>query len=174
MNTVLPQASSPQPLLSAQADNARSLIIVLSIMAFLATLALLFSLSADRLRKNWQGELGRSVTVQIMVDNPELRDAKIETALSALKTALPKASIIAMSQTESQALLKPWLGNLDLPEDLPLPVLISLELEDGERLSPDTLTAALGEEGLIAEVDDHSRWSDQIGRSGRGLHLSPY
>ena len=172
MNTVLPQASSPQPLLSAQADPARSLIIVLSIMAFLATLALLFSLSADRLRKNWQGELGRSVTVQIMVDNPELRDAKIETALSALKTALPKASIIAMSQTESQALLKPWLGNLDLPEDLPLPVLISLELEDGERLSPDTLTAALGEEGLIAEVDDHSRWSDQIGRSGRGLRAA--
>ena len=172
MNSVLPQASSPQPLLSAQADNARSLIIVLSIMAFLATLALLFSLSADRLRKNWQGELGRSVTVQIMVDNPELRDAKIETALSALKTALPKASIIAMSQTESQALLKPWLGNLDLPEDLPLPVLISLELEDGERLSPDTLTAALGEEGLIAEVDDHSRWSDQIGRSGRGLRAA--
>lgn len=172
MNTVLPQASSPQPLLSAQADPARSLIIVLSIMAFLATLALLFSLSADRLRKNWQGELGRSVTVQIMVDNPELRDAKIETALSALKTALPKASIIAMSQTESQALLKPWLGNLDLPEDLPLPVLISLELEDGETLSPDTLTAALGEEGLIAEVDDHSRWSDQIGRSGRGLRAA--
>ena len=172
MNTVLPQASSPQPLLSAQADPARSLIIVLSIMAFLATLALLFSLSADRLRKNWQGELGRSVTVQIMVDNPELRDAKIETALSVLKTALPKASIIAMSQTESQALLKPWLGNLDLPEDLPLPVLISLELEDGETLSPDTLTAALGEEGLIAEVDDHSRWSDQIGRSGRGLRAA--
>ena len=101
MNTVLPQASSPQPLLSAQADNARSLIIVLSIMAFLATLALLFSLSADRLRKNWQGELGRSVTVQIMVDNPELRDAKIETALSALKTAFPKASICLLYTSPS-------------------------------------------------------------------------
>ena len=172
MNTVLSQPSSPQPLLSAQADNARSLIIVLSIMAFLATLALLFSLSADRLRKNWQGELGRSVTVQIMVENPELRDAKIETALNVLKTALPETSIIPMSQAHSQALLKPWLGNLELPEDLPLPVLISLELEDGETLSPDILTSALDEEGLIAEVDDHSRWSDQIGRSGRGLRAA--
>jgi cell division transport system permease protein len=132
-------------------------------------LALLFSLSADRLRKNWQGELGRSATVQIMVDNPELRDAKIETALNVLKTALPEASIQTMSQDQSRILLKPWLGNLDLPEDLPLPALISLDVKNGNTLSPSRLTAALGEEGLITEVDDHSRWSDQIGRSGRGL-----
>lgn len=169
MNTPSPHMSSPQPLLSAQSDNARSLIIVLSIMAFLATLALLFSLSADRLRKNWQGELGRSATVQIMVDSPELREAKIETALNTLKAALPKSSITPLSQAQSQALLKPWLGNISLPDDLPLPALISLELESGETVSPARLSAMLGEEGLIAEVDDHSRWSDQIGRSGRGL-----
>jgi len=169
MNTPSPHMSSPQPLLSAQSDNARSLIIVLSIMAFLATLALLFSLSADRLRKNWQGELGRSATVQIMVDSPELRETKIETALNTLKAALPKSSITPLSQAQSQALLKPWLGNISLPDDLPLPALISLELESGETVSPARLSAMLGEEGLIAEVDDHSRWSDQIGRSGRSL-----
>jgi len=169
MNDMTPHNMPSQPLLSTQSDNARSLIVVLAIMAFLATLALLFSLSADRLRANWQGELGRSATVQIMVDSPELRETKIQTALSALKTALPEASVKPMGQAQSSALLKPWLGNLDLPEDLPLPVLISLELQDGDTLSPDRLTATLAEEGLIAEVDDHSRWSDQIGRSGRGL-----
>lgn len=169
MNDIAPHNTASQPLLSTQSDNARSLVIVLAIMAFLATLALLFSLSADRLRKNWQGELGRSATVQIMVDNPELRDAKIETALNVLKTVLPEATIQPMSQDQSRVLLKPWLGNLDLPEDLPLPALISLDVKNGGTLSPNRLTAALGEEGLIAEVDDHSRWSDQIGRSGRGL-----
>lgn len=169
MNDIPPHNMPSEPLLSAQSDNARSLIIVLAIMAFLATLALLFSLSADRLRNNWQGELGRSATVQIMVDTPELRETKIETALNVLRTALPEASIEPMSQAQSQALLKPWFGNLNLPEDLPLPALISLELTNGETLSPDRLTAALSEEGLISDVDDHSRWSDQIGRSGRGL-----
>lgn len=169
MNDITPHNMSSEPLLSAQSDNARSLVIVLAIMAFLATLALLFSLSADRLRNNWQGELGRSATVQIMVDSPELRETKVETALSVLKTVLPEASIQPMSQDQSQALLKPWLGNLNLPDDLPLPALISVELTNGDTLSPDHLTTALSEEGLIADVDDHSRWSDQIGRSGRGL-----
>ena len=172
MNDIAPHISSSQPLLSTQSDNSRSLIIVLAIMAFLATLALLFSLSADRLRQNWQGELGRSATVQVMIDTPELRETKIETALKALRTALPDASITAMSQAESQALLKPWLGNLELPEDLPLPALISLELSNGDRISPKRLTTVLAEEGIIADIDDHSRWSDQIGRSGRGLQAA--
>lgn len=167
-----PHNVSSQPLLSPQSDNTRSLIIVLAIMAFLAALALLFSLSADRLRKNWQGDLRRTATVQIMLDNSELREAKLETAINVLKTALPEAAIAPLNQAESQALLKPWLGNLDLPEDLPLPALISVELKNGETISPERLTAALSDEGLIAEVDDHSRWSDQIGRSGRGLKAS--
>ena len=172
MSNIAPQITASQPLLSSQSDNARSLIVVLAIMAFLAALALLFSLSADRLRKNWQGELERSATIQIMVDSPELREAKIETALEVLKAALPNATLTPMSQAKSQDLLKPWLGNLDLPDDLPLPTLISIELEDGTVIVPGRLTSALSDEGLIAEVDDHSRWSDQIRKSGRGLKAS--
>lgn len=169
MNDIAPHTASSQPLLSPQSDNSKSLILVLAIMAYLATLAMLFSLSADRLRKNWQGELGRSATIQIMVESTELRETKLDTAIATLQRALPNASIAPLSEAESQALLKPWLGNLELPEDLPLPALISVELSKGQTLDPDSLTFALSEEGLIAEVDDHSRWSDQIGRSGRGL-----
>ena len=172
MTDMSPQSSPPQPLLSAQSDNARSLVIVLAIMAFLAALALLFSLSADRLRKDWQGELGRSATVQIMVDSLETREANIETALKVLRPALPGAEVKLLSETQSKDLLRPWLGNLELPDDLPLPALISISQNGGPVISPDRLTALLGEDGIIAEVDDHSRWSDQIGRSGRGLQAA--
>lgn len=173
MSQAAPQ-NPAQPLLSAQADNARSLVIVLAIMAFLASLALLFSLSADRLRKNWQGELGQSATVQIMVDSPDLRNANVETALNILRPALPDATVTLVSSEKSNELLKPWLGNLALPEDLPLPVLISISENKGAPITPDRLIALLGEDGIIAEVDDHSRWSDQIGRSGRGLQAAAF
>ena len=171
MNQLAPQ-NPEQPLLSSQADNARSIVIVLSIMAFLATLALLFSLSADRLRKNWQGELGSSATVQIMIENAELRQTQITTALDVLRPALPNSTVDLLSEEKSNELIKPWLGNMDLPDDLPLPVLISIESGGSDMISPQRLTALLAEEGLIAEVDDHSRWSDQIGRSGRGLQAA--
>ena len=171
MSALGPQ-NPEQSLLSAQADNARSLIFVLSIMAFLATLALLFSLSADRLRKNWQGELGSSATVQIMIESKELRQTQIEAALNVLRPALPSSAVDQLGEDKSKDLLKPWLGNLDLPDDLPLPVLISIKSSGDDIISPERLTALLGNEGLIAEVDDHSRWSDQIGRSGRGLQAA--
>ena len=171
MSTLGPQ-NPEQSLLSAQADNARSLVFVLSIMAFLATLALLFSLSADRLRKNWQGELGSSATVQIMIESKELRQTQIEAALNFLRPALPNSVVDQLGEDKSKDLLKPWLGNLDLPDDLPLPVLISIKSSGDDIISPERLTALLGNEGLIAEVDDHSRWSDQIGRSGRGLQAA--
>ena len=171
MSTLGPQ-NPEQSLLSTQADNARSLVFVLSIMAFLATLALLFSLSADRLRKNWQGELGSSATVQIMIESKELRQTQIEAALNVLRPALPNSVVDQLGEDKSKDLLKPWLGNLDLPDDLPLPVLISIRSSGDDIISPEHLTSLLGNEGLIAEVDDHSRWSDQIGRSGRGLQAA--
>jgi len=42
------------PLLDTRHDNARTLMSVLTIMAFLASLALVFALSAKRLQTNWQ------------------------------------------------------------------------------------------------------------------------
>ena len=172
MSDIAPQNMTPQPLLSAQSDNARSLVIVLAIMAFLATLALLFSLSADRLRKNWQSDLGRSATVQIMVETAELREAKIQTALNVLNSTLPEAVVAVVSDEKANELLEPWLGNFELPDDLPLPALLSISANEGAEISPDRLIDLLNEEGIIAEVDDHSRWSDQIGRSGRGLQAA--
>jgi len=162
----------PQSLLSSQADNSRSLIVVLTIMAFLATLAVLFSLSANRLKQGWQDDLGRTATVQLMLENAETRQAKIDTAVSILKSSLQDAVVTPLSSAQSQELLKPWLGNLDLPDDLPLPALISIDLPEGMTFDASKLTSALSEEGLIADVDDHSRWSDQIGRSGRGLQAA--
>jgi len=140
MNALGPQ-NPEQSLLSAQADNAKSLIFVLSIMAFLGTLALLFSLSADRLRKNWQGELGSSATVQIMIESKELRQTQIEAALSVLRPALPNSAVDQLGEDKSKNLLKPWLGNLDLPDDLLLPVLISIKSSGDDIISPERLTA---------------------------------
>lgn len=161
--------SASQPLLNTAADNARSLIIVLAIMSFLAALAILLSLSADRLGENWQGELQRTATVQLLVSSPELREAETQTALKTLRAALPDADIAPLEADKSRELLTPWLGNIELPEDLPLPVLISVTLSSGDVLSAPRIMTALREEGLMAEIDDHSRWSDQIGESARGL-----
>ncbi len=161
-----------QPLLPSRSENSRALEFNLAIMAFLAGLALLYMLSALRMSENWRDDLQSSATVQLMLETEDTRETKIETALSALRPALPKATITLVDAAASRRLLEPWLGNLVLPDDLPLPALISIELESGGRLNTALIANSLTEAGLIAEVDDHSRWSDKIGQSRQRLKLA--
>ena len=160
------------PLLNARQDNARTLITVLAIMAFIASLALVFALSANRLKTDWQSDLSRSATIQVMLENSEVRDLKIKSALSILETQLPAASIKELSSDDAKALLRPWLGSVELPDDLPIPALISVEFPSAADLNIEALQSQLLAEGLIVDIDDHSRWSAQIKRTGRGLLAS--
>lgn len=157
------------PLLNTRHDNARTLITVLTIMAFLASLALIFALSAQRLKANWQDELGRSATLQIMIENPEIKKLKTDSTMALLKAEFPNATIKTISTEEAKALLKPWLGNVNLPEGLPIPTLMTIDFEDSNVLNTQELKSKLSAEGIIADIDDHSRWSDQIKRTGHGL-----
>lgn len=163
---------SAYPLLNTRHDNARTLITVLAIMAFLASLSLVFALSSQRLKTNWQAELGKSATLQIMIDNPDMRTLKIDLAMTILNTEFPNAKIKTIQTDEANALLKPWLGNVKLPQDLPIPTLITIDFEDPNTLNAEDLKSKLSAEGIISEVDDHSRWSDQINQTGRGLLAS--
>ena len=160
------------PLLDLRQDNSKTLMTVLAIMAFLASLALIFALSAKRLNADWQNELGQSATIQILLDEPELRDIKIEAAITVLQKEYPDAVIEPLGHQQSQDLLRPWLGSVELPENLPVPALVTIDFDGPKRLDLDALKVKLSAEGLLTQIDDHSRWSAQIGRTGRGLWTS--
>ena len=122
------------PLLDVKQDDARTLIIVLSIMAFLASLALIFALSAKKLKADWQKELEQSATIQILLDDPDLRDIKIDSAITVLQKEYPAAIIKPLEYQQSQDLLRPWLGSVNLPENLPIPALVTIDFDGSESL----------------------------------------
>ena len=70
-NTVKNLTSNP--LLDPKGNDSGSLLFVLSIVAYLATIALMFSLSMNRISASWNTSLKNTATVQILVDNPRLR-----------------------------------------------------------------------------------------------------
>jgi len=168
-NTTIPPL---QPLLPRRNGNSRNLEFILAIMAFLAALALLYMLSALRLSETWREDLQSSATVQLILDREDTRETKIDTALLALRPVLPNARVDVIDESKSRQLLQPWLGNLDLPDDLPLPALISIEFDTGSQVNTAQISDTLSGAGLIAEIDDHSRWSDKIGQSRQRLRLA--
>lgn len=172
-NHIAPQ----QSILLKGGHNVRALIIVLAIMAFLAGLALLFSRATLRLSGDWQSELSRSLTVQVTLAPLSAEndfETQMELTAQTLRSVLDdKTAVKIIKRRESEALIQPWIGNLDLPDSLTLPGLISVETKDGTTLpSASTLERQLQDLGVVASVDDHSRWENQIQETARNLVLS--
>jgi len=158
-----------QALLPVREVQGRTLFLTLTIIALLAGLALIFARVTDRMSDNWSADLQGSLTVQLILETEEGRGADIDLAKGIIEATLPDARIRPLSGKEARALLKPWLGNLQLPTDIPIPALISVKDRDISADQSTALQTALQDAGLFAEVDDHSRWSDQIGKSGKRI-----
>jgi len=165
------QNHTPQALLPERIKNARALLCVIVIMAFLAALALLFARGAWRLSADWRAQLTNSATVQVMISSAENRNGQMQTAQQVLQNLLPNTKISPLSASQSQDLLKPWLGNTNLPADLPVPGLITLETQ-GRPLPYAQIKTALSAEGIIANIDDHTRYADGLQRTIGGLVFS--
>jgi cell division transport system permease protein len=63
----------------------------------------------------------------------------------------------ALEKEKAEDLLKPWLGEAVL-DDLPIPHLVTVELDPKAPATAATLTDALAAAGVDATVDDHGRW----------------
>ena len=168
-NTVKNLTSNP--LLDPKGNDAGSLLFVLSIVAYLATIALMFSLSMNRISASWNTSLKNTATVQILVDNPRLIETQVDITLKNLKENYPNSEVTAVDKKKSLDMLKPWLGNSVLPDDLPIPALISIKFAKEDNKDLAYLTPDLKAEGVIIEIDDHTRWSEQVKRSAAALKV---
>jgi len=177
-----------QALLPRNKKDDRPLFMVFVILSFLATLTLLASASGYRAAQGWHSDLAASITVQIKPGDFSLsgprdgssdgssdrtsdrtRDDPSEPAaarnilleLSAVK------SVTILPPERSRALLKPWLGDAPLPDDLPLPILLDVRLYDGQNLDSHQARAALAAANIRADIDDHSQWNREVTRTTR-------
>ena len=166
MSAGLTAVPAEAPLLPRKLRNARALWVVLIIMALLAGCALLFARGSMRLSGDWQTQLSDTLTVQVMLENSEDWAAQTDLARLTLANRLPGADIEVVSQSDAKDLLKPWLGNAALPDDLPIPGLINLT---GKDIDAGRVETALSEVGVTANIDDNTRYADQLRGTAKRL-----
>src|SRR5471030_2803234 len=118
--------------------GAAPLDFVIAVMAFLAALALGASLIADRAAQGWQSGLAAKLTVQILPpDSGDARaglDAQIQAALDLLTATPGVAHAALISDTDTEALVEPWIGKNNLVAEIPLPRLIDATITPGEEV----------------------------------------
>jgi cell division transport system permease protein len=155
----------PAPLLPSEDARDGALVFVVTILCFIACLALVSAMAANRTAHGWRTELKGSATVVVRPGPNETPDAAAARAADVLAGVRGVGEVEALEKEKAEALLQPWLGK-DLPEDLAIPRLVAVDLDPKAPASATAMEAALKAAGVDATVDDHSLWLKDILRAG--------
>jgi cell division transport system permease protein len=158
-------------LLPADSISGRSLVTVIAIMTFLATLTGGSAMLVREASRDWSAAAAREMTIQIKPvagRNTERDASRISEAVRTLP-GVEEARVF--SREESARLLEPWLGSgLDLGE-LPVPTLIVLRLASASPPKADDIRQRIKEISPNAVLDDHRSWVQRLGRMAGALVL---
>ena len=149
------------PLLPVSSIAGRSLMVIVAIMTFLASLtAGTVELIADA-SSSWRSSISREVTIQVRPRPGRDIEAEVEKAAALARAQSGVAGVRVYSRQDSQKLLEPWLGAGIETTDLPIPRLIVVEVAGGAaELGP--LRQALSRDVAGAGLDDHRLWVSRL------------
>ncbi len=150
------------PILPPSNIQGNALIVVIAIMAFLACLTLGAVTMVRATAAGWQSQISREITIQIKpVEGLDMEAALLKAKDLALRFVGTKEGTI-MDDAATARLLEPWLGTgLDLDE-LPVPRLVIITVD--EQNPPDfaAMRDLLSKEIPQAFLDDHRTWVDRL------------
>ncbi len=146
-----------------------SLMIAMTVMCYLATLAIGALILVNRTVAGWTSELSSEVTVQVRPLDKRDVEADVIAVRRILLATKGVESVDVYDRARSAALLEPWLGKGAMLEDLPIPRLVTVAID---RAAPPDF-AALGKkisaEVPAASLDTHRRWQAELTRLARAF-----
>jgi cell division transport system permease protein len=167
------QARKPGPIIPARAGSLKSLTVTMAVMCYLACLALGALILINRAVEAWTSGLSREVTVQVREIQGTDIDKEVLKATALLKNFAGITSVEVLDREAGARLLEPWLGQHNL-DNLPIPRLIRVVVD--EKAPPDDVALAklLKEQVKGANLDTHRRWQSELTRMARALSLLSY
>ncbi len=166
-----PPSGGSGRLLPPDAGRDRPLFLVAAILVFLACIAALGARGAWQQAQSWTSELESSLTIQIRPLGERDTQADAEQAAEIARGLPGVRAATARDRDHALGLLTPWLGEGNLPDDIPLPLMVEVSLDAEAARAGEAMVSALQAQldatGMAASVDDHSRWSREVRRAAR-------
>lgn len=155
------------------------MIVLVALMTFLAMMALSATFLLNSVTHHWSSGLENSLTIEIpatdKLDKLRSQDDIDKLSTRIKDTLLPFAEIDAvnvLSRQEIQDLVSPWLGEDLSASDMPLPGLISVQLNarnaEGLKSVEDAVEAIASD----IKIDTHETWLNDILRLAGTLKIS--
>src|ERR1043165_6224105 len=159
MSGLLPRYETP--IVPKRSIAGRALVAVVAIMTFLASLTTGAVMLVRASASEWQSEVAREVTIQVRPAQGRDLEADVARATEIARAYPGIVDVRPFSKDESARLIEPWLGSGLSLDDLPVPRMIVLKLQDsGADLAP--LRKTLGERVAGVTLDDHRGWIERM------------
>jgi cell division transport system permease protein len=150
------------PLVPRNSISGRALVAVVAIMTFLASLTTGAVMLVGQAASEWQADVAREITIQIIPASGRDTDATVEKAAAVARAFTSIGEVRVYSKDESSKLLEPWLGSGLTLDDLPVPRLIVVKIAAGAAPDISQLRTTLREQVPGATLDDHRGWIDRM------------
>lgn len=163
-------ARSPKPIPSLGGQGRGLVLAIVALMAALGVLAILAAGGLHLLAQRWENALAGGLTVELPASTkPAERMGETEKIVNALRATPGVTRAEPLTRREIEALLAPWLGDKSAIGELPLPVLVHVELAPGSTLSPSDLQKSLTVIAPDVRIDDHGKWRAQFAALARAV-----
>lgn len=142
--------------------SGNALMLVIAIMAFLACLTLGAVSMVRATAASWQSQISREITIQIKPDDGLDMEKALTAARDLALTFAGTRDGTVVDKTATARLLEPWLGEgLDIDE-LPVPRLVIVTIDEQNPPDFSAMRAALAQKIPTAFLDDHRTWVDRL------------
>ena len=162
------------PIVPPSTAGLRTMMIAMSAMGFLASLAIAGLLMVSAAASAWTAKVGSELTVQVRPSEGVDTDQAVETVSAVLAATPGIKHYYALSRDDSVKLLKPWLGAGATLEDLPVPRLIGVVVDGRHPPDLDRLALAIAAATPGANLDSHRRWQTEMVRLASALRYAGF
>jgi cell division transport system permease protein len=161
------------PIIPPEAAPLRNLTVTMTVMCYLACLAIGALVLIDRAVDGWTKGLSREVTVQLRQIQKVDMELELQKAVTLLQSTKGVVTAEPLAREAGLKLLEPWLGSTNLDE-LPVPRLIRVTIDENHQPDFTTLDANLKQSIQGASLDTHRRWEAELTRMAHTLSLLSY
>jgi cell division transport system permease protein len=162
------ELQKPAPIFPPRAAPLASLTVTMAVMCYLASLAIGAIILINHAVENWTHGLSREVTVQLRHISDVDPALQLAESLRILTSTQGVVNAAPLDRDASLKLLEPWLGKIS-GEDLPIPQLIRVTLDEATPPDFAILEQNLGAAVKGVSLDTHQRWESELTRTASML-----
>jgi cell division transport system permease protein len=157
-----PPRRKPASIVPQESVAGRALIFVIAIMTFLSCLTLGAVTLVRDTASVWQGQIAREATIQIKPAEGFDIEAALTRAAEIAKGFSGVSDVRIVDREATARLLEPWLGSgIDIDE-LPVPRLVIITIDEANPPDFAAMRSLLQPEVPTATLDDHRTWVDRL------------